>query len=177
MDVQLIETGDGGDVVKTSKDLKIIYGLQNMIYLALFGGNIASSTPVQRNAGEQGFDFWGNNLLMQGDSSVQFNSETERALNSTPLTSAGRVLIQMAVENDLSFMGDFATVTVNVQIIATDTIVLGIRIQQLDNLQIQDFIVIWDATKKELTEAEIISTSKKSVSIKYFDFSFDFSFE
>lgn len=177
MDLQLVETGDGGDLVKNVKDLKVIYGFQNMIYLGLMGGNLAQSTPILRDATEQAFDFWGNNLFMQGDSSIQFNSETERALNTTPLTSAGRVLIQLAVQNDLEFMRDFADVKVTVQIVSDDVLIIGIRIQQLDNLQIQDFVIIWDATKKELTEAEILTTTKKGVSIKYFDYTFDVSFE
>jgi hypothetical protein len=177
MDLELIETGDGGDLIKDSKDLSIIFGFENMPFLALFGGNVESSTPDIRIQTEQAFDFWGNNLLMPQDRSIQFNSQTERALNTTALSSSGRSKIQQAVENDLSFMKDFAIITVVVQVLSMDKILLACRIQQPDNLQTQDFVYIWDATKKELLEREIIATSKKNITVKYFDVYFDFSFE
>ena len=58
MDLKLIETGNGGDLVKNSKDLEVIFGFQNMPYLALFGGNPGFSTPTQRPENSQAFDWW-----------------------------------------------------------------------------------------------------------------------
>ena len=177
MDLEIIETGDGGDVVTKAKDLSIIFGFENFVYLAMFGGNIESSTPSIRIPSEQAFDFWANNLLMPGDSSIQFNSQTERILKSNALTSSSRLIIQQAVERDLAFMKDFATVNVVVQILATDKLLIACRILQPDNLQTQDFIFIWDASKQELIDREIIANSRQGITIKYFDSSFDFSFE
>ncbi len=177
MDLELIETGDGGDLIKSSKDLSVIFGFENFVYLAMFGGNIEASTPTTRIASEQAFDFWANNLLMQGDDSIQFNSQTERILKSVPLTSSSRSLIQQAVEKDLAFMKDFAIVTIIVQIIATDKLLIACRILQPDNLQTQDFIFLWDATRQELIDREVIATSRQNITIRYFDSSFDFSFE
>lgn len=177
MDLKVVETGNGGDIVKMDKDVVVIEGFENHPYLAMFGGNVEQSTPDIRNATDQAFDFWGNNLLMPGDKSLQFNSMTERVLMNTPLTSAGRVIIQQAVENDLEFMKDFATIKVVVQIVRVDTVIIGVKIDQPDNLQSSAFVFIWDATRQELFEQEVEATIKKPISIKYFDFSFDFSFE
>lgn len=176
MDLQLVETGDGGDIVKKPKDLSVFFGFENMPYIAMFGGNVKQSTPITRLATEQDFSFWGNNLLHPGDNSIQFNSETERALNTIPLTSAGRILIEQAVKQDLKFMEDFAKVSIEVSIIATDVVVIGIRLQQPDNLQAQDFVYIWSATKQELERSEFETITPNTIRVRYFDLSFDLTF-
>lgn len=179
MDLELIETGDGGNLVKNPNDISVIYGFENMIYLALFGGNVEQDTPTTRNANEQAFDFWGNNLLMPNNSSIQFNSQTERVLNNTGLNSNGARFIEQAVKNDLAFLNDFATVTINVTIVFVDTIEISILMQQPGSLQKQEFIYIWDATKKELL-AKLIGTNDYTpaiVTTGIFDDSFDSSFE
>jgi hypothetical protein len=175
MDLKLIEEGNGGELVKTASDLAVINGFQNMPYLAMFGGNTKASTPTKRLATEQAFDWWGNSFD-PGDSGIQFNSETERALNNNALTSAGRILIQQAVEADLAFMKDFATVVVAVTIEGVDKIAMGIRIVQPDNIQKQDFIFIWSATKKELLSEDSFTITFSSASTGIFDFSFDITF-
>lgn len=165
MDLQIIETNNGGDLVKNPKDLQVIYGFQNMPYLAMFGGNVEESTPEVREDGKQSFDWWGNNLLFPKDASVQFNSETERVLNSVPLTSQGRVLIEQAVLKDLSFfqsIGD-SEVRVAVSIESDDRVLIGIKIGQ----KISAYI--WDATMSELTEGVVIAGGGSVISVRYFD--------
>jgi hypothetical protein len=174
MDLELIEKGDGGELIQTPNDLSIIDGFENMVYLAMFGGNVKQSTPKTRLSTDQDFSWWGNNLLDPGDESLQFNSETERALNTVPLTSSGRNQLQKAVDTDLAFMKDFATVIVNVLILDSDKVVLGVRLIQPDKLQKQDFIYIWDATKKELLDRELFGIV--STSTDFFDFTFDVFF-
>lgn len=177
MDLKLRESYDGGELVKTTKDFEIIYGFGNMPYIALFGGNVEASTPVDRVPTEQNKDWFGNELLMKEDTGLQFNSETERALIKTPLTSAGREIIQQAVFQDLRFMRDFARVGVSVAIIATDRVRIGIILQEPDNLQAREFIFIWDATRNELQDdlpSRLINAGE--VSMEGFDYTFDFSF-
>src|SRR5687768_10027209 len=148
MDLQLIEdNGNGGDLVKNPKDLSVIEGFQNMPYLAMFGGCVEASTG-KRLASEQAFDWLGNSLLFANESGLQMNSETERALNNTPLTSSGRAIIENAVKTDLKFMKEFCRVGVSVTIPQTDKVVIGIRLIEPDNLQQRDFIYIWDATRR-----------------------------
>ena len=152
MDLQVIESnGDGGDLVKTDKDLVTIDGLQNMPYLGMFGGNTEASTPTERVENELAFDWWGNNLLLPNQPAVQFNSLTERTLREVALNSAGRIQIEEAVKKDLEFMSEFSTVTVAVSIVSTDRIEIAIKIVEPNNLEDKSFLFIWDATNQELT--------------------------
>lgn len=133
-DLSVIETLNGGDVQQVGNDLAVVYSIENMIYLGMFGGNVEASTD---NASVQieSFDYWGNTLLMFNNPSQQFNSLTERTINTTPLTSSGRVLIENAIKKDLEFFKDLGgTVTVNVEIVATDKIKVRIRVE-LNNQQ------------------------------------------
>lgn len=178
MDLEVIENGDGGDLIKNLNDMSVIYGLENFVYLALFGGNVEMDTPTSRIATQQAFDFWGNSLLMPNDSSIQFNSKTERALNTIALSSSGRKLIEQAVKDDLQFMSDFANVQVNVSITGVDQVEIKVKLQQPNNLQKQEFIFIWDATKQELIQRSIVYNNTTTIiSVTgIFDFSFDESF-
>jgi hypothetical protein len=178
MDLEIIENGDGGDLIKTPNDMSVIYGFENMVYLALFGGCVEQDTPAVRNTNQQAFDFWGNSLLMPNDSSIQFNSKTERALNTIALSSSGRKQIEQAVKDDLQFMGDFANVKVSVAITGVDRVEIRIKLQQPGSLQKQEFIFIWDATKQELTQRELVYNNTTTiVSVTgIFDFTFDDSF-
>jgi hypothetical protein len=141
MDLKVIESGNGGELVKTARDLEVISGLGNMVYLGLFGGNVAASTPSKRLATEQAFDWTGNSLLFPNAPEQQFNS----------LTSSGRVRIEQAVLQDLAFMKPFAEVTASVSIPETDKVVIAVQLQEPNNLQEQEFTFIWDASRNELT--------------------------
>lgn len=152
MDLRIKETGNGGDVILSGKDLIVIEGMQNMPYLSMFGGSLAASTPVRRLEGEQAFDFWGNTLLWASDPGLQMNSQTERTLNNTALTSAGLTKIEQAVIADLDHMDEFVNKTVEVSIIAVDKLSIEITLERPDNLQDKKFIYIWDATNSELSE-------------------------
>lgn len=150
MDLQVIETFNGGDLVKTPKDLVTIEGFQNMPYLALFGGNPGFPTPTNRAENSQAFDWWGNNLFLRDTPNLQFNSQTEFVLQTVALNSQGVSLIQQAVENDLRFMQEFANVSVSVVVITDDVVSIGIFIQEPTNQQNKAFVFIWDATEGEL---------------------------
>lgn len=150
MDLEVIETGNGGDLVLKGNDLAFIFGFQNMPYLALFGGNVEASTPVERIPSEQAFDWWGNSLL-PNKPEVQFNSLTERTLNNVAVNSAGRLEIENAVKKDLEFMDAFAKVSVDVSIVSTDRVRILVSILEPENLDPKEFQFIWDFTKQELT--------------------------
>jgi hypothetical protein len=150
MDLQVIETNNGGDLLKKGNDLTVVYGLENMPYLALFGGNIEQSTPVTRDTTQQAYDYWANSLINPGDTSVQLNSETERTLYLVPLTSSGRLKIEAAIKADLAFMQSFAQVTITTAIVATNRLRMTIGITQPGNLEQSQFIYIWDSTRADL---------------------------
>lgn len=131
-DLAIIETGNGGDFQLVGNDLAVVNDVENMIYLCLFGGNLEEST-VTNFVRLQYFDFWGNNLFHPNDTSLQFNSDTERVMNSVALNSSGRVLIENAMKNDLKPFSDFgATVEVSVTIISTDKISCSIKVKLPD---------------------------------------------
>lgn len=136
LDVLITETGVGGDAQLLGNDIAWIQTTQNMIYMAFFGGNPEQSTN-NKPTEVQSLDWWGNNLLMPSDKSIQFNSLTENALNTTPLTSAGRVLIENAMKKDLEFFKDFGSiVSVSVSIVDTDHITAKIVTLQSENEEI-----------------------------------------
>ena len=153
MDLQIIETGNGGDLFLKGVDLAQVDGFENMIYLGLFGGNVAMSTPDERAANEMAYDWWGNSTLMPNNSSQQFNSQTERALNTIPLTSGNLIYIQNAVNADLDFMQPLAEVTVTVAIIGVDKVRLQILVKEPNNVTQKEFLYIWDGTKQDLLGA------------------------
>lgn len=129
IDIAIIETLNGGDAQLKGNDLGVVYGIENMIYLALFGGNLESSTEAL-TVEKFSKDFWGNNLFLKDTPNSQFNSLTERTINSVPLTSSGRNQIQNAITEDLKFFSDLgATVEVIVNIISDDKLSVKITVK------------------------------------------------
>lgn len=147
MDVKVIETGNGGDLTKNGNDLAMVFSFENMVYLALFGGNKEAVTPQKRISSEQAFDYWANNLLFPEDTGLQFNSITEKTLETTALTSVGRLTIEDAVKADLEFMAAFAEVSVSSQIVSSDRIDISVKVNEPGNLTERRFIYIWENGK------------------------------
>lgn len=156
MDVLLVETLNGGDVLIRGNDLARAEGFENMPYLALFGGNTEASTPAVRVAGEFNEDYWGNSIFMP--KSAMANSDTERKLQNEALTSSGRVRIEGVVKKDLKFMQAFAEVSVRVVVISDDVVNINIRIVQPNNIQAREFQYIWDGTKLALAGGDVVYT-------------------
>lgn len=151
MDLKLKEEGNGGEVIYEDFDLTVIFGLENLIYLALFGGNPGHSTPLDRGENEQLFDYWGNTFL---DTDQQFNSETEHRISNVALNSQGRAKIEESANKDLEFMSDFAEASAEVIIESESRTSINIQIDQPDNIENPTFRLIWDASKSELTTEE-----------------------
>jgi hypothetical protein len=80
IDLLLRETGNGGDLLLTGKDLEVVTGYENMPYIAMFGGG----------------DWWANDLITEPTQRMQ--SQTEAALLSNALTSSGRLNIIRAIQ-------------------------------------------------------------------------------
>lgn len=96
-DVLLIQTGnEGGDLRINANDIEVINGYENLPFLAMFSGD---------------GNWWANTLLLQGNN---FVSETETALKTNVLNSAGRVNIERAIINDLAFLADITGTTYSV---------------------------------------------------------------
>ncbi len=154
-DLALFETGSGGDTRLKGNDFEITGSIFNIIYMALFGGNIASTTGEELET-EQRRDWFGNALLFQDQPDIQINSTLERTLIEVALTSSGRLKIEESVIADLKFLDELADISVETAIIDIDRIQITILAQEPDNLDVQTFIFIWDATKEELIEERIL---------------------
>ena len=154
MDLEVLETGNGGDIVKNISDLSVIDGFQNMAYLALFGGNPNHSTPVERLHDVQMFDWWGNDLLLKENPKLQFNSLTEQTLMNVSLNNDGLAVVKQAVTRDLEFMKEFADLDISTSIISNDKVEIKVVIEQPDNEQNKSFVFLWDSTNSELPSTE-----------------------
>lgn len=125
-DLAIIETLNGGDFQLVGNDLAVVNGNENQGYLAMFGGNVEQNTESIVTLADSK-DFWGNTLMFPSQASYQFNSNTERVLNTTPLTSVGRVRIENAIKTDLKYMKDVGVeITVSVSIPETNKVTVDI---------------------------------------------------
>lgn len=127
-DLAILEAdGNGGDLMLVGNDLAVVFDIENMPYIALFGGNVKQSTETRPT--EQSFDYWANSLFYLSEKTVQFNSTFEKTLLTTELTSEGRVILENAMKTDLQFIVDMGyKVEVAVEIAATDRINSSIKI-------------------------------------------------
>ena len=132
-DVQLYESGDGGELYISNGDVTLIETLYQTIYIALFGGMA------------DGSDYWANELIFATKPNKQYISETEKLLNEVTINSSGRIKIQKAVENDLSYLKNIAVSEVNVLILSTDKIEINIALTSGTEFQ-----YIWDNAKNEV---------------------------
>lgn len=142
MDLRIIENGNGGDLVFANGDIETTSEVYNQPYLAHFGGN----KDVSEDNGLH-VDFWGNTLLLPNNE--QFISEFERAINTIPLSSSGRVKLETAAKKDLEYLSGFATTNTVVSITGVDKIKLMNKIMQGNN---KNFAYIWDTAKDQILE-------------------------
>lgn len=146
MDILLYETLDGGNISIQNNDIALTDSIWNQIYIGLFGGNYQQNTDDNVLDDEQRFDWWANTFI--SDIDEQLNSETERILNTVALNSAGRLTIEQAVKNDLSFLSKLGDVTVEVSLPKLNTVQIDISIQEPEEITDKKFRIIWDATRQ-----------------------------
>ena len=156
MDLVLHETGNGGDLQLKGNDLDVSGSIFNQIYMALLGGNPSASTTGEELITEQRQDWWANSLVYQDLPDLQQNATLERVLNEVALDSSGRLQIEEAAKNDLKVLKDVAEISVETRITDIDRIEIIIFALEPDNIQKQEFIFIWDATKQEVIEFRTI---------------------
>ena len=132
IDVAMIETGSGGDLIYQAPDLTPARGYENQPYGLMFGGN--ADEP-----------WWGNALLMPN---TPFSCLTQEALRINPLTSQGRVNILAAMNSDLQVLRDSipgTVATVDVSIAGAD------RLDAEININGQVFLASWNPSTQYLT--------------------------
>jgi len=123
-DIELYEGGNGGELRLNGNDLNWVDGISNMPYMSCFGGN----------------DWWGNDLLDEGRG-IRFTAETEDIINSTPLSSNGRLKIEQAIIRDLQYLkAEFPTE----KLIVSVSIVSEKRIDITVNLAGKEMFLVWN---------------------------------
>ena len=149
MDLRIIESKSGGDLVFEGGDLRLIAEVYNQPYLGRFGGNRAASTTDQLLGNEQRQDYWANLLLLENRPNEQFNSKFEKALSEVELSSSGRVKLERVASEDMDYLDGFADVDTSLSIETTDRVKLTDAITVGDNT---NFTYIWDNAKDEILE-------------------------
>lgn len=131
MDLKLINTLDGGELVQSGNDFATVSGVENTVYLALFGGSK-----------------WVGNFLTD----KPYQSETEKTLNTVTLNSDGRLQIEQAVNKDLQYLNDIpgTTWTTSVSITGPNSVKIGVTING------QQFDYLWNPT--EVVERTTVDT-------------------
>lgn len=145
MDLGIYETLNGGDLSIQQGDLWATRTLWPQIYCGLFGGNPGYLTTEASESEEQRGDWWGNAFLEDPDERI--NTQTEYLLNNVALNSSGRLAIEQAVKNDLSFLQKIGTVSASVSIEGIDKVMIEIGITEPERLNEQRFRILWDGTK------------------------------
>lgn len=149
-DLHIFESGDGGELALLSGDLVLAESLYQMIYIALFGGNVEASTLGNEIESEERFDYWANALIFKNKPTKQFNSETERTLNNVAINTSGRLKIKSAVEQDLFFLKKIVDLQTNIVILDTDKIEINLILESIPNQSDKQFQFIWDNARKEI---------------------------
>lgn len=149
-DLLLYENGDGGELAILYDDLLLVEELYQQVYIAFFGGNTAQNTKDKYLSGEERFDYWANTLIWKEKPSKQFNSFTERTLNSVALNGAGRIEILRAMEKDLSYLSDVLIATLDVEFLSLNKIKLIIEFKQKSNQENKVLQLVYDNAKNEV---------------------------
>ena len=149
-DINLHESGNGGEMAIVSNDLLLGESLFQQVYLALFGGNIEAVTRGDELISEERFDYWANFLFFSEIPSKQFNSITEKTINSVALNSQGRLSIINAINEDLSYLTELLNYSIDVQIFEVNKIRIIINFTPKNNQQSRVLQLVYDNAKNEL---------------------------
>jgi len=146
----IFESGDGGEFAIQDGDLAMSETLFTQFYLAWFGGNVEGNTKSNVLINEERVDYWGNTLFWKETPSVQFNSNLERVLSGVVLNSAGRLEILQAAKDDIAYLSDVLTATVDVQLLGVDQVRISVKTIPKDNQQEKVLQLVYDNAKQEL---------------------------
>jgi phage gp46-like protein len=127
MDLALVETGNGGDLVLVGNRLETVESVENMPYIACFGGNVGYPF-IKKEPKEERLYWWGN-FIFENSRSQQITSLLEDKLRKTALNSSGRIEIEQTMKTDLQFMLEFVDeIRVEARVISDDHINIKLTI-------------------------------------------------
>lgn len=154
-DLNIFESGDGGELSIINEDLLFGESLYQQIYLALFGGNVEENTR-QYLITEQRNDYWGNSLFFGEIPSKQFNSNTERMIKNIVLNSSGRLDLIRAINEDLTYLRELLNYFVDVRFESFNKIRMIIKFEPKSNQQSRALELVYDNAKNDLIIDKII---------------------
>lgn len=149
-DINLHESGNGGEMAIVSNDLLMGESLFQQVYLSLFGGNVEAVTRGDELITEERLDWWGNSLFFSEIPTKQFNSITEKTINSVALNGQGRLSIINAVNEDLSYLTELLNYSIDVEILAVNKIRIIINFTPKSNQENRVLQLVYDNAKNEL---------------------------
>lgn len=155
-DILIFESGDGGQISLVKDDIVLNEVLYNQFYLALFGGNLEANTIGNEIEGEIRSDYWANSLIFNQNPNMQFNSNTERVLDSVVLNTSGRLEIERAVNEDLAYLKNLVNFTTNVYFEGTNKVIIEVAFTEKSNQQEKTLQLVYDNAKKELIINRVI---------------------
>ncbi len=100
MELKLTHTPDGGEIEIINGQLVLSDGIDESVYLSLFGG--AEEDSGLQNT--ESLQWWGN--LLDEDPARKYRSETQFLLRSLPATTGNLQLVDDAIGRDLAWMID-----------------------------------------------------------------------
>jgi hypothetical protein len=132
IDLKLVNTLDGGELEQSGNDFALVGGVENTVFLALFGGSK-----------------WVGNFLTD----KPYESKTEQALNTVTLNSDGRMQIEQAVNSDLEYLNNIpgTTWTATVAIVGPNKVQIGV------NINGEQFNYLWNPVSVSEVSADAIS--------------------
>jgi len=155
-DINLFESGSGGEMRILNSDLLLTETIYQTIYLALYGGNVEQDTTSEETDLEENFDYWGNQLFYSNNPDKWFNSQTERTLSTVSLNGEGRKLIEDAVNADLQFLNNVVNFEVEVSISSNNRAEIAIFISEFQNQSDRQLKMVWENSRNKLIIQEII---------------------
>jgi hypothetical protein len=154
MNFTIYEDGNGGQMVLRQNEILQTKSLATLAYILMFGGNREASTQKENQPGELKFDWWGNDPNENSENWV--NSITENLLYGIEISSSSRFRIQAAVEEDVKSLSQYGEVTVEVTFPAINKVQITITIAEPNVKQEQRLDLVWDATRNEIIEKNIL---------------------
>ncbi len=133
-DVRLFQTDNDGDISITDGLVQMGGGLETSAYLSLFGGD------------EEGANWWAN--ISEPDPVKEYNSETQKILNTVVPTSGNLLRVEDAANKDLKWMlaeKVASSITVAVSIPAIGRVKLVIDIEAIGSESRFEFTENWKA--------------------------------
>ncbi|MCH9712744.1 MAG: hypothetical protein K0U20_08990 [Proteobacteria bacterium] len=142
MDVLLYQTNDDGEINVENGVIEMAPGLDNAVYLSLFGGN--EDCSARPNCP---FTWWGN--ISEDDDAFKYKSETLFLLKGLPATTGNLHRIEQAAIRDLNWLITnkvASTVLVTVSIPALNRVKILVNIEAEGMESNFEFVENWKAS-------------------------------